>query len=332
VIIGFALVDRDTKKIYQYASVTGKPVETSTKQINAYLVDGKNIFIASRTSPICSMPEMNFGNMPADGGELLFSKEAKEQFLEEEPDAKKYFRRFISAYEFLNNGERYCLWLADIEPGELKKLKLVYERVKKVKEIRIKSARPFLADVPHLFAQITQPKGKNYILIPRVSSETRKYIPMGFFNHKSIASDTCLIIPDGTLYHFGILTSTMHMAWMRYVCGRLKSDYRYSKDIVYNNFPWPNPTERQTAEIEKAAQNVLDTRARFPNSSLADLYDPVAMPPALTKAHQKLDKAVDTAYGRSFDDDGQRVAFLFELYQKLSGELFVGEKRKGRKG
>ncbi|MDR2952617.1 MAG: hypothetical protein LBU82_05190 [Treponema sp.] len=336
VIIGFALADRNEKKIYQYAAVTGEPMETPVKQINSYLVEGADIFIMSRASPICGVPEMNFGNMPADGGELLFSKEEKEKFLIEEPEAGKYIKRFISAYEFLNNKERYCLWLADVEPGGLKKLKLAYERVKKVKEIREKSARPFLANVPHLFAQITQPAGKDYILIPRVSSETRKYIPIGFFKSNTIASDTCMIIPDGALYHFGILTSGMHMAWVRYVCGRLKSDYRYSKDIVYNNFPWPDPSEKQRAEIEKAAQEVLDARSLFPNDSLADLYDPVAMPPALSKAHQKLDKAVEAAYGRSaggasFDDDRQRVAYLFELYQKLSGDLFTKTKKKGKR-
>jgi hypothetical protein len=330
VIIGFALADRDKKKIYQYATVTSNPVETSVKQINAYLVGGENVFITNRTNPLCNVPKMNFGNMPADGGELLFTGEEKKQFLINEPEAEKYFRHFISAYEFLNNGERWCLWLVDIEPAELKKLKLVYERVKNVKEIRKKSARPFLADVPHLFAQITQPEGKDYILIPSTSSETRKYIPIGIFSAQHIAANSCHIIPDGTIYHFGILTSTMHMAWTRYVCGRLKSDYRYSKDIVYNNFPWPNPTEKQTAEIEKLAQNILDTRTQFPNASLADLYDPVAMPPLLSKAHQKLDKAVEAAYGRSFDDDSQRVAYLFEQYQKLSGELFVEEKKKGK--
>ncbi|MCL2139846.1 MAG: methylase, partial [Treponema sp.] len=325
VIIGFALAGRDVKKIYQYTTVTSEPVETHVKQINAYLVDGNNVFIMSRAAPLCKVPDMNFGNMPADGGEFLFSDVEKKQFLKDEPAANKFFRPFISAYEFINNKKRWCLWLTDIELSELKKLKMVYERVKNVKEIRKKSARPHLADVPHLFAQITQPKGKDFILIPRVSSETRKYIPMGFFNADSIASDTCLIIPNGTVYHFGVLTSAMHMAWMRYVCGRLKSDYRYSKDIVYNNFPWPNPTEKQTVEIEKAAQNVLDVRAKFPNSSLANLYDPVAMPPALSKARQKLDKAVEAAYKRTFTDDSQRVAFLFELYEKLTGGTVYGE-------
>jgi type I restriction-modification system DNA methylase subunit len=330
VIIGFALADRNTKKIYQYAAVTSDPVETSAKQINADLVDYDNIFIKSREKPLCDVPPMNFGNMPADGGELLFTEEEKEQFLRDEPGAKKYFRRFISAHEFLNKGDRWCLWLVDIEPAKLKTLKLVYERVKKVKEIREKSARPFLADIPHLFAQITQPKGKDYILIPSTSSETRKYIPIGFFTAQHIAANSCHIIPDGTVYHFGILTSTMHMAWTRYVCGRLEMRYRYSKDIVYNNFPWPDPTEKQKAEIEKTAQGILDTRAQFPDASLADLYDPVAMPPVLLKAHQKLDKAVETAYGRAFDDDGQRVAYLFELYQKLTGELFVDDKKRGK--
>jgi len=336
VIIGFALTDRNIKKIYQYATVIGEPMETSVKQINAYLVNFDKIFITSRSKALCDVPEMNFGNMPADGGELLFTKEEKDDFLNKEPLAKKYFRRFISAHEFINNGERYCLWLVDIKPDELIKLKLVYERVKNVKEIRKKSARPFLADVPHLFAQITQPKGKDYILIPRHSSENRQYIPLGFFTSDNVAADSCLIIPDGTVYHFGILTSKIHMAWTRYVCGRIKSDYRYSKDIVYNNFPFPNPTEKQKTEIEKYAQEVLDARSKFPNSSLADLYDPIAMPQELLKAHQKLDKAVDTAYGRTFDNDSERVAYLFELYQNLtnqklsSGELFTETKKTGK--
>ena len=330
VIIGFALVNRKTKNIYQYATVTGEPMETLVKQINAYLVDYDTIFITSRSKTLSNVPEMNFGNMPADGGELLFTKGEKDDFLKKEPLARNYFRRFISAHEFINNIERYCLWLVDIKPDELKKLNLIYERVKNVKEIRKKSARPFLADVPHLFAQITQPKDKDYILIPRHSSETRKYIPIGFFTSDNVAADSCLIIPDATIYHFGILTSTMHMAWTRYVCGRLKSDYRYSKDIVYNNFPFPNPTEKQKVEIEKYAQEVLDARLKFPTSSLADLYDPIAMPKELLKAHQKLDKAVEASYGRTFDDDSQRVAYLFELYQKLTGELFKETKKTGK--
>jgi hypothetical protein len=322
VIIGFALAERNVKKIYQYETVTNKPVETLVKNINSYLVDGENIFFMNRTRPICGAPEMRFGNMPADGGELLFSKEEKEKFLEEEPEAEKFFRRFISAYEFLNNIERYCLWLVGLEQDDLKKMKHVYQRVKKVKEIRLKSARPFLADVPHLFAQISQPEKKDYILIPSTSSETRKYIPMGVFTSAYVAANSCHIIPGGTMYHFGVLMSAMHRAWTRYVCGRLKNDYRYSKNIVYNNFPWPKPTEKQTAEIETAAREVLDARAQFPHSSLATLYDPFNMPPVLSEAHIKLDNAVEAAYAHSagitsFNNDSGRVTFLFELYRQL---------------
>ena len=234
---------------------------------------------------------------------------------------------------------RWCIWLVGIDPGDLRKMPEVLQRVEAVKKFRLESIAPSTRDhaaTPSLFRDRNHPD--SFIVVPRVSSETRKYIPMGFFDHDSIASDTCMIIPNGTVYHFGILTSTMHMAWTRCVCGRLKSDYRYSKDIVYNNFPWPNPTAKQKAAIERAAQDVLDIRKKFPNASLADLYDPVAMPHALIKAHQKLDKVVESAYGRSFDggihaDDSQRVVFLFELYQKLAGELFVkGKKGKGRKG
>jgi hypothetical protein len=246
----------------------------------------------------------------------------------------RWFRRIMGSEEFINNKERWCLWLLDIEPAVLRKMKYIIELINKVKSVREKSARPHLADIPHLFAQIAQPKNGNYIVIPKVSSEKRKYIPMGFLSSDIIASDLVFIVPNATKYHFGVLTSTMHMAWTRYVCGRLKSDYRYSKDIVYNNFPWPDSTEKQRKVIEELAQEVLTVREKFPKSNLAALYDPFTMPKDLLKAHQKLDKAVESAYGRSFDDDSQRVAYLFEMYQKLSGELFVeGKKRgKGRKG
>jgi hypothetical protein len=308
-------------------------METPAKQINVYLVDYDTIFITSKPKPLCDVPAMNFGNMPLDGGHLLLSDEEKKDFIKIEPGVKKYIKPLISAREFLNGMRRWCIWLVDVEPGELRKMPEVLKRVELVKKFRLASIAPSTRDhaaTPSLFRDRNQPK--SFIIIPRVSSETRKYIPMGFFDNKSIAGDTCMIISDGTLYHFGVLTSTMHMAWTRYVCGRLELRYRYSKDIVYNNFPWPVPTTKQTAEIVKATQNVLDIRAQFPNSSLADLYDPVAMPPALSKAHQKLDKAVEATYGRSFDDDSQRVAFLFELYQKLSGELFVEGKKRGKRG
>jgi len=330
VIVGFSLSDRDVKKIYQYTTVVSEPMETLVKQINAYLLDADNIFVERRSSPVSDVPEMKFGSMAADGGRLLFSPDEKEVFLSKEPRARSWFKRIVGSEEFINNKERWCLWLVDISPTDLKKLKLVYGRVNDVKEIRKKSARPFLADIPHLFAQIAQPKSGNFIVVPKVSSEKRKYIPMGFMPSDVIASDLVFIIPNATMYHFGVLTSTMHMAWTCYVCGRLKSDYRYSKDIVYNNFPWPNPTGKQKEAVEKTAQDVLDARAKFPNASLADLYDPIAMPPALLKAHQRLDKAVEMAYGRAFAEDSQRVAFLFGLWQRLAGELFVEGKKKGK--
>jgi hypothetical protein len=225
---------------------------------------------------------------------------------------------------------RWCIWLVDVEPGELRKMPEVLKRVEAVKKFRLASIAPSTRDhavTPSLFRDRNQPD--TFIAIPRVSSETRKYIPMGFFDYNYIAGDTCMIIPNGTVYHFGILTSTMHMAWMRYVCGRLKSDYRYSNTIVYNNFPWPSPTEKQKQGIMNEAQKVLEARKKFPELSLAELYNTTSMLPELVKAHHKLDKAVEAAYGHSFDDDSQRVAFLFELYQKLSGDLFVEEK-KGR--
>ena len=329
IIVGFSLNDRKLKRLFQYATVTSDPTEATVNKINAYLVDADNIFIERRASPICNVPEMKFGSMAADGGFLLFSPEEKEAFLQKEPEAMPWFRRIVGSEEFINNKERWCLWLLDIEPSVLRKLKHVMERLNQVKELRQQSARPFLADIPHLFAQIAQPKEGNYIVVPQVSSEKRKYIPIGFLSAETIASNLVNIIPNATMYHFGVLTSTMHMAWTRYVCGRLEMRYRYSKDIVYNNFPWPNPTEKQQTEIVKSAQIILDTRAQFPKTSLADLYDPVAMPPALSKAHQKLDKAVEAAYGHTFADDSQRVAYLFELYQRLAGELFV--EGKGRK-
>ena len=318
VIIGFASYDTPNKRIFEYEDIKGEAHEIKAKNINPYLVDAKNIFVDRRQNVICNVPEMNFGNMPADGGEFLFTDEEKNEFVAKEPKSEKFFKPLISAYEFLNGHNRWCLWLQDINPTELKSLPLVLERVQKVKAIREKSSRPQLANIPHLFAQITQPKGLDFIVIPRVSSENRKYIPIGFFNSKNISADSCLIVPKGTIYHFGILTSKMHMAWVKSVCGRLESRYRYSKDIVYNNYPWPeNPSDKQIKAIEIAARKVLDARQQFPNSSLADLYDPITMPPVLVKAHNALDKAVDLSYRpQAFTSDSNRMEFLFSLYEK----------------
>lgn len=332
VIVGFGNFEPNNKSIFEYEDIKGEAHEIKAKNINPYLVDGKNIFVEKKSNPICNVPKMNFGNMPADGGEFLFTTDEKNIFIEKEPNSKKYFRKILGSQELINNIERWCLWLEDIEPNELKNLKLVLERVQNVKRIREISSRPQLASIPHLFAQITQPKGLDFIIIPSVSSERRKYIPIGFENSNVVASNLCLIIPNGNLYHFGVLNSIMHMAWVKTTCGRLKSDFRYSKDIVYNNYPWPeNPSEKQIKNIEEKAQNVLDVRASFPSSSLADLYSPLTMPPTLVKAHNELDKAVDAAYSKqAFTSEAKRMEFLFELYEKYTAGLFVKEK-KGKK-
>jgi len=332
VIIGFGLADRPKKKIYHYADASGEPVEDTAKNINGYLVDYDNVYIISRQEPLCDVPKMSFGNMPLDGNNLIFSSdEEKNEFLKMEPGAKKYIKRLISAREFLNGGRRWCLWLVGVEPGIIRKMPEVMKRIEAVKKWRLASKAPSTrghAATPALFRDRNNPK--SYIVVPRVSSAARQYIPMGFFGSREIAGDTCMTIPDATIYHFGILNSGMHMAWVRYVCGRLGMGYRYSKDIVYNNFPWPSPTEKQKADIERYAQNVLDARTRFPKSALADLYDPLAMPPELNSAHHNLDKAVESAYGKSFTNDADRVAYLFYLYEIMNRTLHAPIVKKAR--
>ncbi|MCE9595016.1 MAG: class I SAM-dependent DNA methyltransferase [Planctomycetes bacterium] len=334
VIIGFGTVDRTGKQIFEYDEVDGTPHAIAASNINPYLVDAADLVLLTRHRPICNVPEMDFGNMPNDGGHLLLSDDERAQLLAVEPLAAKWIRPFLGADEFLNRGTAWCLWLEDIEPAELRALPEVSGRVAEVKAHRGKSRREGTrkrAEFAALFAEIRQPK-TGYLLIPCHSSEARRFIPMGLLPPDVIVGNSNLLIPDATLYHFGILSSGMHMAWVRYVCGRLESRYRYSKDIVYNNFPWPQSPDGDTREaIERAAQGVLDGRAEFPKSSLADLYDPVSMPAKLTKAHQALDRAVDSAYGkRSFAAESERVVFLFELYQKLTSLLPI-EKRSPRR-
>ena len=301
--------------------------------INPYLIDAETIFIVKRTQPLQKdTPLMHYGSEPREGGFLLFMQDEKDDIIKKEPYLKKYIKQFVSSDDFINNIKRYCFWLVDADPSEIKKSKELVSRLKKVQDFRknSKQKQAFAsAENPSLFTSIRQPKS-SYLLIPIVSSENRKYIPIGYMNKEVIASNANFTISNASIYHFGILTSTMHMAWTRYVCGRLEMRYRYSNTIVYNNFPWPNPTEKQKAEIEKLAQAVLDVRLQFPTASLADLYDPLAMPKELLKAHQKLDKAVETAYHRTFDNDSERVTYLFELYQKLSGELFTETKKTGK--
>lgn len=334
VIVGFANYNTTNKYIFEYQDIKGEPHEVKAKNINPYLVDAKDVLITSCQNPICNVPKMSFGNMPLDGGNLLLSDKEKIEFLQKEPRAEKYIKPLISAREFLNGEKRWCLWFVDANPSELIKIPEILNRIEKVKQFRLDSVAPSTRKfyvTPYLFRDTNNPE--TFILIPSTSSENRKYIPFGYFYSSEIANNSCHIIPNATTYHFGILMSAMHMAWVKSVCGRLESRFRYSKDIVYNNYPWPeNPTDKQKLAIEEKAQKVLDVRADFPNSSLSDLYNPLTMPPALVKAHNELDKAVDLAYRpQAFESEAKRMEFLFELYEKYTAGLFVGEKKKLKK-
>lgn len=325
VIIGFANFDVTNKTIFEYADIAGEPLAINAKNINPYLWDANNVLIESRTNPICNVPKIVYGSKPADGGNLLLSDAQKAALLEIEPQAEKWIKPFLGADEFLSNIRRWCLWLVDIAPNELRSLKEVSKRVQAVKDMRLGSTKlqtVELALTPTLFAEIRQPLDP-YILVPLHTSENRAHVPMCWFGSEIICGNANSMIPNATLYHFGMLTSTMHMAWVRAVCGRLESRYRYSNTIVYNNYPWPQDvSDKQQQTVINAAQAVLDARAAFPESSLADLYDPLSMPPALVKAHQVLDKAVDACYGKqAFNNDAQRVAYLFDLYQKITSLL-----------
>ncbi|MCC6347282.1 MAG: class I SAM-dependent DNA methyltransferase [Nitrospirales bacterium] len=332
VIIGWALHATDRQIIFDYPELDGDPHALSANNINPYLVDTPDIVLPARRTPIGPVPEIIFGSMPNDGGNLLLSDEEKQEFVNKEPKAKKWLRPFVGADEFLYGTPRWCLWLGEISPAELRSMPLVGQRVEAVRKQRLGSSRETtrkLADFPTLFGEIRQPDTR-YLIIPSVSSEKRAYVPVGFFSKTTIASNLCLLVPKAELYHFGILSSAMHMAWVRYVAGRLESRYRYSNQIVYNNFPWPaDPTDKQRKAIEQEAQRVLDARAAHPDASLADLYDPVAMPPDVRRAHHALDRAVDAAYGRkSFVSDAERVAFLFDLYRRYTSLLPGPEKPK----
>lgn len=328
VIIGFGAFDVDNKVIFEYDSPDGEPHAASVKQINAYLVDAAWVFVENRSRNPFGKPEMMYGSKPTDGGHFLFTDEEKEAFLIAEPEAEKFIKPFISAHEYLHGERRWVLWLVGASPSEINALPKVKERVRAVDEFRKASKAETTRAYPYptLFRQVTQPK-QDYVLIPGHSSENRAFIPFGFFNKDHIVGNSCFALPDASLFHFGVIQSTMHMAWVRAVCGRLESRYRYSKDIVYNNFPWPDATDKQQQAIEAAAQAVLDARAQFPTATLADLYDPLAMPPELSKAHQALDRAVDAAYGKkSFASEAERVAFLFDRYQQLTSLLPADKK------
>ncbi len=279
------------------------------------------MFVESRSTPLCDIPEIGIGNKPIDGGFYLFKDEEKAAFVKKEPASEKYFKRWYGADEFINRRPRWCLWLGDANPVELLKLPECMKRVNAVRNFRLvsKSAGTVkLAERPTRFHVENMPEG-NYLLIPRVSSEKRAYIPIGFMNPDVLCSDSAHLIPDATLYHFGVLTSSVHNAWTRVVCGRLKSDYRYSKDIVYNNFPWPTVTPEQREKIERTAQAILDAREKYPDATLADMYGNMLLFPELLQAHRTNDATVIEAYG--FDkklSESQIVTRLFQLYQELT--------------
>ena len=317
VIVGFSIADNVMDR-----RLFDNGTERKCKNINAYLIEAPNVFIASNKKPICNVPAMTTGNRPADGGNLIIEAEDYDEFIKKEPNAKKYIKKLTGAVEYINNKDRYCLWLVGVSPSELRKMPEVMKRIEACRQDRLKGAsdRQKLADTPALFRETKNPK--SYVIVPRVSSENRRYIPLGFLEDDTIPTDSATIIENAEIYHFGILTSNVHMAWMRTVCGRLKSDYRYSKDIVYNNFPWCNPTLEQKANIEKTAQAILDARAKYPDCSLADLYDETTMPPELRKAHQANDFAVMAAYGFNRKiTESECVAELMKRYQALVGGI-----------
>ena len=317
VIIGFSIATNNIQKRIYVADFQSIPASN----INGYLMDAPNVCIDNRKKPLCDVPEIRKGNQPTDGGNLIIEANEIEEFLQQEPEARQYIKQLIGAEEYINNKKRYCLWLVDVLPANLRHMPLVMERIRRVREMRLNS--PDLgtrkkADTPWLFRETNNPE--HYIIVPSVSSEKRQYIPLGFLDGSTIPTNLVLIIPDASLYHFGVLTSNVHMAWMRVVAGRLEMRYRYSKDIVYNNFPWPNPTPEQKVKIEQTAQAILDARGQYPNDSLSDLYGKdMFVYPELYKAHQDNDRAVMAAYG--FDSkmsEADIVAELFRLYKELT--------------
>jgi hypothetical protein len=319
-IVGFANFDTKNKMLFSYEDINGEPTEIKVKNLNPYLVNADTAFIERISKPVCDVETLQRGSDANDRGNLLFTEDQKNEFIKLEPRSKKFFRRTYGAKEFINNIKRYTLWLENIDPSELRTLRYVIERVQNIKEFR---------DNPHLFGSIRKPKN-DYLFIPQMSSSNRKYIPIGFLKKGTIPLGPHFFIDKANLYYFGVLTSKIHMTWVKYTCGRLKSDYRYSNSIVYNNYPWPkNPSEKNKKKVEEKAQKVLDIRATFPESSLADLYHALTMPPKLVKAHQELDKAVDLCYRpQAFTNEITRIEYLFDLYNQYTAPLLNLKKTK----
>ena len=319
VIVGFSVAESDRpKKIY-----TSERMQV-VDRINAYLLDAPDVFVEKRSKPLSDVPQMNKGSQPTDGGNLIITADELEEFIKNEPSATPYIREYLGGEEFINGKKRYCLWLVGISPKQLSSMPTIANRIQKVKDFRLsskKAATRKWADMPTLFTENRQPTD-SYIVVPEVSSGTRRYLPMGFLNPQIVCSNKLQLIPNATIYHFGILISNVHMAWMRAVCGRLKSDYDYSAKIVYNTFPWPKPTEAQIQKIEQTAQAILDARALYPDSSLADLYNDTFMPKELLEAHRANDKAVMQAYGfwGKYNSEPACVAELMKMYQALTNQ------------
>lgn len=334
VIVGFAMRETGSCRIYDYSGdAAGDGLPISASRISPYLVDAPDVLLTKRREPICPVPRMNFGSMPNDGGHLLLSDTDRSLLLQKEPESERYIRPFMGSVEFINGISRWCIWLQGVPPSQLRSLREVMKRVEAVRENRLASDREAtqeLAATPYLFGEIRQPSSR-YLLVPSVASEGRDFLPIGFMEPETIASNLVLTIPNASIYEFAIICSAMHNAWLRSIGGRLKSDPRYSAGIVYNNFPWPDGNLKQRAAIEMAGQAILDARALEPGSSLADLYDPLAMPEELVAAHQENDRVVDAAYGYRGDRrEANRTAHLLMLYQKLTS-LFPSTQRLRRR-
>ncbi len=332
VIIGFANYDTNDKSVFEYEDIKGEAHEIKVKNINPYLVEGKDMFITTRTKPLCNVPEIIKGSETTDDGHFMLTLEEVNELKTKYPESSKFIRPFVGGGDFINGNVRYCLWLKDAPLNEIRHIPFIQERIERVKNFRLASTKArtrHWANFPTLFSEDRQPTTR-YLMFPKVSSERRAYIPFAYVEPEFIINNTASFIPDASLYLFGILESKMHMAWMSYVCGRMKSDFIYSNKIVYNNYPWPeNVNEKQIKAVEKAVESVLSARKEFPTYSLADLYDPLTMPPVLVKAHQELDKAVDLCYRpQPFINAAKRIEFLFELYEKYTADLFTKEKPK----
>lgn len=345
VIIGFGVADNDNKQIFEYPHSRSEPICVKVNRINPYLADAADVLLFKRREPICPVPPINYGSMANDRkktdkglGHLILDAAARSEILQETPEMEPYLRPYVGSNEFINGTERWCLWLVDSPPSLIRQSELVKRRIESVRQVRLASGRAEtvkLAETPSLFGEIRQP-ATDYLLLPKVSSEERPYMPLGFVSPYCIANGSSLIIPQATIYEFGVLSSSMHMAWLRYTGGRLESRYQYSSQIVYNNFPWPHPTPDQRHKVEEKAQAVLDARKPFlpPNgmNTIADIYDPISMPPTIAAAHSELDRAVELCYRASaFQAERERVAHLFKLYEEQITPLLPADESAPRR-